>query len=189
MFSPGDYVCRKGDIGKEMYIVKRGRLSVVADDGETVYATLGDGSVFGEVSILNIAGNKTGNRRTANVRSLGYSDLFVLSKDDLWTALTEYPEAKEKLIDRGKDILMKDNLLDEEASRLIEQKQLSLEERMCKVETMMDAIITRFARMLAEYTSSTQKLKQRIAKLERKDRMNDDSHSLLGASLSEHLVG
>ena len=45
--------------------------------------------VLAQISILNIVGNTTGNRRTANVRSVGYTDLFVLSKDDLWEALTE----------------------------------------------------------------------------------------------------
>lgn len=115
VFSPGDYICRKGDVGREMYIVKRGRLSVVADDGQTVLATLGAGSVFGEVSVLEIAGNKTGNRRTANVRSLGYSDLFCLSKRDLWDALFDYPEAKHSLMERGCQLLRKDGLLDEQA--------------------------------------------------------------------------
>ena len=49
VYSPGDYVCRKGDVGKEMYIIKRGKLDVVADDGKTVFVTLADGAVFGEV--------------------------------------------------------------------------------------------------------------------------------------------
>ncbi|KAL5233329.1 hypothetical protein ACI65C_000739 [Semiaphis heraclei] len=115
VFSPGDYICRKGDVGKEMYIVKRGILSVVADDQKTEIATLSAGSVFGEVSVLEIAGNKTGNRRTANVRSLGYSDLFCLSKRDLWETLRDYPEARHSLMQRGCQLLRKDRLLDEDA--------------------------------------------------------------------------
>ncbi|XP_075235492.1 uncharacterized protein LOC142332762 [Lycorma delicatula] len=99
LFSPGDYICRKGEVGKEMYIVNRGRLQVVADNGRTVLATLKAGSYFGEISILNMgtAGKKLGNRRTASVRSVGYSDLFVLSKNDMWDVLKEYPAARIRL--------------------------------------------------------------------------------------------
>ncbi|XP_011304330.1 cyclic nucleotide-gated cation channel subunit A isoform X1 [Fopius arisanus] len=99
LFSPGDYICRKGEVGKEMYIVNRGRLQVVADNGKTVLATLKAGSYFGEISILNMgtAGKECGNRRTASVRSVGYSDLFVLKKKDMWDVLKEYPAARVRL--------------------------------------------------------------------------------------------
>ncbi|XP_064639641.1 cGMP-gated cation channel alpha-1-like isoform X2 [Lineus longissimus] len=131
LFSPGDYICRKGEvgkdmyilsrgklevvedtfhgpqscpgdrnrssgeIGKDMYIVNRGRLQVVGDNGRTVLATLKPGSYFGEISILNMG--TAGNRRTASVRSVGYSDLFCLSKQDMWDVLKEYPAARVKL--------------------------------------------------------------------------------------------
>ncbi|XP_063224786.1 cyclic nucleotide-gated cation channel beta-1 [Bacillus rossius redtenbacheri] len=95
LFSPGDYICRKGEVGKEMYIVNHGRLQVVADNGKTVLATLKAGSYFGEISILNMG--TAGNRRTASVRSVGYSDLFVLSKKDMWDVLKEYPAARVRL--------------------------------------------------------------------------------------------
>lgn len=95
LFSPGDYICRKGEVGKEMYICARGRLEVVADEGKTILATLKAGSYFGEISILNMG--TAGNRRTASVRSVGYSDLFVLSKKDMWDVLKDYPAARVRL--------------------------------------------------------------------------------------------
>lgn len=49
-------MCRKGDVGHEMYIIKEGKLAVVADDGITEFAALGAGNFFGEISILNIKG-------------------------------------------------------------------------------------------------------------------------------------
>ncbi|TGZ58472.1 hypothetical protein CRM22_009637 [Opisthorchis felineus] len=166
VFSPGDYICRKGDIGKEMYIVKRGKLSVVSEDGKTVFVTLGEGSVFGEISILDIAGNKTGNRRSANVCSVGYSDLFCLSKDDLWEALREYPEAKEILMKRGEEILRKDNLIDEEVLRKAKEQKETLDEYVRRLEGTVNNLSTRLARLIGEYGASQAKLKRRITQLE-----------------------
>ncbi|KAM8808143.1 cyclic nucleotide-gated channel alpha-1 [Eudromia elegans] len=166
VYSPGDYICRKGDIGREMYIIKEGKLAVVADDGITQFVVLSDGSYFGEISILNIKGSKAGNRRTANIRSIGYSDLFCLSKDDLMEALTEYPDAKAMLEEKGKQILMKDGLLDIEAANLGSDPK-DIEEKITYMEGSMDRLQTKFARLLAEYDSAQQKLKKRLTQIEK----------------------
>lgn len=103
VYSPGDYICKKKEPGREMYLVRSGRLQVIQEDTEAVIATLYEGSYFGEISILNLS--DTGNRRTANVRSEGYSELLCLSKEDLLEALTEYPEARKLLEARGRRLL------------------------------------------------------------------------------------
>ena len=181
VYSPGDYVCRKGDIGKEMYIIKHGRLIVVGDDGSTELATLTDGSYFGEISILNLGGS--GNRRTANVRSVGYSDLFCLSKSDLLEALTEYPEAKALLEERGRRTLIRDGTLDKKTvqpphppppppppSSTSHVTSEALTRRVDQLEANLEQLQSRFTRLLGEYNTAQMKLKQRIYALETKGR-------------------
>ncbi|XP_029367847.1 cyclic nucleotide gated channel subunit alpha 2a [Echeneis naucrates] len=162
VFSPGDYICRKGDVGKEMYIIKDGRLAVVGEDGVTQFAVLTSGSCFGEISILNISGSKMGNRRTANIRSLGYSDLFCLSKQDLMEALQEFPHARAQLEQRGRDILQKEGLLEEMNVSAGEE----LEEKVERLETTLDRLQTCLARLQSEFNSSQLRLKQRLTALE-----------------------
>ncbi|XP_055347738.1 cyclic nucleotide-gated cation channel alpha-3-like isoform X2 [Paramacrobiotus metropolitanus] len=171
VFLPGDYVCRKGDIGRELYIVKRGCLSVVSDDGETVFATIGEGSVFGEISILNIAGIKSGNRRTANVRSIGYSDLFCLSKEDLWESLGDYPEGQKKMVELGKQLLIKDNLLDTEAAEQAERRKNAFLNKLDNVEAKIENIQIRFASLVAERAAAVQKLEKRLARIDKMMRL------------------
>ncbi|XP_061698453.1 cyclic nucleotide-gated cation channel alpha-4 [Syngnathoides biaculeatus] len=165
VFSPGEYVCRKGDVGHEMYIIKEGKLAVVADDGVTEFAVLSAGNFFGEISILNIKGNKSGNRRTANIRSIGYSDLFSLSKEDLTDVLSEYPVAKRHLEEKGRQILTKMGMLDDGGATEGGMTQ-KVETKIVRLEGILDALQTKLARLMAEAESSNRKMEARVALLE-----------------------
>uniref|UniRef100_A0A673CFP4 Cyclic nucleotide gated channel subunit beta 3, tandem duplicate 1 n=1 Tax=Sphaeramia orbicularis TaxID=375764 RepID=A0A673CFP4_9TELE len=97
IYLPGDFVVKKGDIGKEMYIIKSGAVQVVGGpDNSIIFVTLKAGCVFGEISLLQSA-KDGGNRRTANVKAHGFANLFVLEKKDLFDILVHYPESQKVL--------------------------------------------------------------------------------------------
>ncbi|CAH1265128.1 CNGB1 [Branchiostoma lanceolatum] len=111
LYLPGDVVCRKGEIGREMYIVNEGSVQVVGGaSGRTVLATLKVGSYFGEISLLAVGG---GNRRTADVVSPGFTTLFVLDKKDLSESIKDYPQVQEVLKHKAKKLLKKSAKRDE----------------------------------------------------------------------------
>uniref|UniRef100_A0A8C9RKE9 Cyclic nucleotide gated channel subunit beta 3 n=1 Tax=Scleropages formosus TaxID=113540 RepID=A0A8C9RKE9_SCLFO len=105
VYLPGDFVCKKGDIGKEMYIIKAGEVQVVGGpDNKIVFVTLKAGCVFGEISLLQSSANG-GNRRTANVAAHGFANLFVLDKKDLNDILVHYPESQKVLARKARKLI------------------------------------------------------------------------------------
>ncbi|TNN23019.1 Cyclic nucleotide-gated cation channel beta-3 [Liparis tanakae] len=105
VYLPGDFVVKKGDIGKEMYVIKSGAVQVVGGpDNSIVFVTLKAGCVFGEISLLQSA-KDGGNRRTANVKAHGFANLFVLEKKDLFDILVHYPESQKVLARKGRYVI------------------------------------------------------------------------------------
>ncbi|XP_054553479.1 cyclic nucleotide-gated cation channel beta-1 [Talpa occidentalis] len=117
VYLPNDYVCKKGEIGREMYIIQAGQVRVLGGpDGKSVLVTLKAGSVFGEISLLAIGG---GNRRTANVVAHGFTNLFILDKKDLNEILVHYPESQKLLRKKARRMLKKNKSKEEKKSVLI----------------------------------------------------------------------
>ncbi|CAM5089206.1 unnamed protein product [Eretmochelys imbricata] len=103
VYLPGDFVCKKGEIGREMYIIKQGEVQVLGGpDGTKVLVTLRAGAVFGEISLLAASG---GNRRTANVVAHGFANLFILDKKTLNEILVHYPDSEKLLMKKAKVLL------------------------------------------------------------------------------------
>nr|XP_046250668.1 potassium/sodium hyperpolarization-activated cyclic nucleotide-gated channel 3-like [Scatophagus argus] len=83
VFQPGDYIIREGTIGKKMYFIQHGVVSVLTKNSKDT--KLSDGSYFGEICLL------TRGRRTASVRAENYCRLYSLSVDNFNEVLEEYP--------------------------------------------------------------------------------------------------
>lgn len=86
VFTPGDFIFKAGEIGKNMYFICRGKVEVTSRDGKTVYATLADGSFFGEAALL------LSQPRNASVRAVDYCDMYTLDKESFERVLDFYPE-------------------------------------------------------------------------------------------------
>ncbi|KAK0678167.1 CNGA4 protein, partial [Pygoscelis papua] len=166
VFGPGEFVCRRGDVGHEMYFVREGQLAVVAEDGVTQLAILGEGLYFGEISLINIKGNTSGNRRTANIMSIGYSDLFCLSKEDLAEVLAEFPSARAMMEAKGRELLLRMGKLDVHAEAAAAAAAQEAKCRAQALETALEGLQTQAARLLAQLESSAFKLALRVERLE-----------------------
>jgi small-conductance mechanosensitive channel/CRP-like cAMP-binding protein len=89
-YAKGETILRRGAAGDSMFVLHSGEVSIrVYDPDETgthEVATLGPGSVFGEMALL------TGERRTADVVALDDVVALEIGKDSLQPVLQKHPE-------------------------------------------------------------------------------------------------
>jgi len=83
-FATGDIIIRKGDPGRNLYIIISGRIEVVGDD-EMSLAFLEKGDVFGEMSLLS--GNPVG----ATIKVMRPSTILYIVAKDFRSMLSSSP--------------------------------------------------------------------------------------------------
>lgn len=87
-FEAGTYICHKGDVANELYIIYRGAVEILAEEGDnaTRLAVRGAGQWVGELAFLGEM------PRTASMRAMGDVELLVLNGDSFVKVLYEYPD-------------------------------------------------------------------------------------------------
>ena len=91
--STGTYLCRKGELGQELFIVIKGEVEIVAEsDGKPVRLKAGEGQVVGEFAILVDV------PRTADLRALSDVHLLVISSVRFRALLHQYAEIADAVI-------------------------------------------------------------------------------------------
>jgi F-box/leucine-rich repeat protein 7 len=91
-FKRGDVIIKEGDVGKAMFFILRGSVSIYSgSDNDIVVGDMHSGSFFGEISMFfNIP-------RTATIVAKTRCLLAVLIGDELHKALENYPEIAEHI--------------------------------------------------------------------------------------------
>lgn len=88
---PGGFLVTDGDVADGIYFIAGGQVEVISADGKTVYGTLTEGDYFGDLTLL------LGERRSASVRSVGFSETFQLDAASYERIRSDYPELREVL--------------------------------------------------------------------------------------------
>ena len=93
---PGDFICREGETGRAMFFLLRGTVTVSSKDGESTYAELTTGSLFGEIGVVMDM------PRTANVVAKTKCFIAALGRDDFAGIVEKYPRIGEGIREQAR---------------------------------------------------------------------------------------
>jgi potassium-dependent mechanosensitive channel len=91
LFPAGQLICQEGEPGNSFYIILSGSVEIFSRKTEQYIATLNEGEFFGEMSLL------LGIPRSATVRTLEETVLFVVDHKDLQRLLQNHQELADQI--------------------------------------------------------------------------------------------
>lgn len=104
IYMPDEMICRKGELGKDFFIIAKGLVCVLPNEEEAVRNTvlLTEGAFFGEIGIIMDV------ERTRTVVAKSITELCILNRQDFSVVFKEFPEfatkVKELVIQRSQSM-------------------------------------------------------------------------------------
>jgi CRP-like cAMP-binding protein len=87
-FMEGEFIMQEGEIGDKLLFLHRGRVDVLVGPSMVKVATLGNGTVFGEMALLGAP------KRNATIRASEFCDCRSLDKHTFQRLLRKFPEER-----------------------------------------------------------------------------------------------
>ena len=111
IYTDGSIIVKQGDKGNLMYIILKGEVDVIREDGgeQVILSTLKKGDIFGEMALFS------GQPRSATIRSKGETRLLTVDKRLFMTRVHEDSSFAYQLLKRMADRILQ---LDGEMTRL-----------------------------------------------------------------------
>jgi len=138
-FAKNEVVCKEGDPGDCLYVIKKGQVRIVKSTPmatERVLSRLGPGSFFGEMSIID------GLARSASAVADEPSILYCISKDDLDRKLNGNSVAALKIIRAfARTMSYRLRKMNEELIRLFSDPDRTIREIMESEENLMKYLL------------------------------------------------
>lgn len=103
-FTPGQVIFRENELGESFYVILSGKVEVFSQKLDRRIATLSVGDFFGEISLL------TGAPRTATMRVIEATTLFVVDRQALQKLLQNYKALAEEI---AKSLSQRQQVLEE----------------------------------------------------------------------------
>lgn len=91
VYMPGDRIVTKGEKGNSMYFVSKGNVEIL-DESLGRIAWLGEGSFFGETSLL------LEKPRNATVRAVSFCNIYSLDKPNFDLLISKYPDFQKEIL-------------------------------------------------------------------------------------------
>ncbi|KAI6232918.1 Cyclic nucleotide-gated cation channel alpha-3 [Aphelenchoides fujianensis] len=168
LFGPSDFLCYKGDVVREMYVVETGMLLEI--EKKTVGRRLTAGCSFGELSMIFVPEHKHANRHSTSVVSVGFSEVYVLSVERFRALLKDFPEVAMQLEKYTRTRLAAAGLLrdaDEmRSARRHERPTVDLEDRLQELRHSVRNLSVVLTAQSGRFKKRRKSLNKRLARLE-----------------------